>query len=159
MTTETLTLEKRPSSAGAKVTVACKMPNGFWLDGFRSKQVQEAILGGGSREVTQYFRTGDRIRIFGTNNAPPQNLALGGYALTHGVDKELWDAWLELNKTGDMVRNNIVFAYEKAEMTLGRAKEHRKQATGTEPIDPRNPQAHMPKSPMGQQAAIEPEAA
>jgi hypothetical protein len=77
--------------------VACKVPNGM-------------LISGAGRQVT----------LLGPNKVQVQDRA-GGYAITEGVDGELWAAWLKANADSDAVRNNIVFAEEDLNVLKGRA--------------------------------------
>ena len=48
---------------------------------------------------------------------------VAGYALTHNVSKDLFDAWLIENKDSAMVKKRLVFGYEQKEQSrVGRAK-------------------------------------
>lgn len=130
------------SDAGAKVTVACKLPAGLVLRGQKKVQEREAVLGGGVREFDVWRPTGAMVEILGTATPygqAPKTLIIGGYALTHNVPKDLWDNWLEGNAEGSLVKNKIVFAYEKAADAQDAAKDHESTVSGFEPIDPENP--------------------
>lgn len=130
---------KKASSAGAKVTVACKIPNGLRLRVFQMIKSQELVMGGGVREMQIANPVGEPILINGPAvpfGAIPNFLIVGGYALTEGVDKETWDAWLAANKESQMVKNKLVFAYEKDGMAAGAAHEHEEIRTGLEPMVP-----------------------
>jgi len=124
-----------------KVTVACKMPNGVVLRMHRKEERPEPVMGGGMRMVEMWVATGDNVTIAGVAaeagklpNAPTSS----GFALTPGVDADFWAAWLAQNKDLDMVRNGLIFAYDKPDFVVGKAKEMVKARTGMEPIDPNN---------------------
>lgn len=125
----------------ATVTVGCKLPNGIYLRKFRMVKRTEAVLGGGVREYEIAEPDGEAIKIDGYA-APfgmsPQAPVAGGYALTYGVDEDLWNAWLEANKDSDMVRNNLIFAAGRVDHAQGRAKEMASIKSGLEPLDPNN---------------------
>jgi hypothetical protein len=127
--------------AGAKVTVACKLPHGLILRVFGFDTRSEPVMGGGSKEVKVARQIGESVTLNG-NAVPfgkaPEHPIIGGYALTHGVDKELFDKWLEQNRDSDLVRNRLIFAYESQDKAVDRAKEHAKARSGLEPIDPDN---------------------
>lgn len=61
-----------------------------------------------------------------------------GAGLTFGVDADVFARWLEQNKDSDLVRKGLVFAQAKQADVEAQAKEHRKERTGLEPIDPKN---------------------
>jgi hypothetical protein len=142
-------IEERPkSSAGAKVTVACKLPAGIVIRPYRWITRNENVMGGGSREVREAVTAGAPVVIRGyasKQNEAPRGPIVGGYALTFGVDKEIWDQWLEANRDSDMVRNELVFAHESREVAMAWAKEHEKTVSGLERMnpdgDPRAPRA------------------
>lgn len=125
--------------SGGTVTVACKTPHGLILRGFRKTTVQVPVLGGGFREAVEYEPDGRRVTIFG--NAAPQNGAprtrvVCGFALTDGVDKDLWNEWIAANKDLPAVKNGLVFAYPSVTDTADAAKERKDIKSGFERIDP-----------------------
>lgn len=128
------------ATAARTVTVACNMPHGIVLRAFRPVVVSQAVLGGGTRDVTEHYETGQRFRISG--NAIPAAREPGkvypeianGYALTPGVPAELWEEWLKANKETPLVVNRCVFAVERD--PVGEAKRQGEQKSGLEPIDP-----------------------
>lgn len=137
------------------VTVACKLPNGLKCRIFRPHEEQDIVVGGGTRDVTRYYPTGEFFVLNGTATRPgeapkarlpngmpgPANAELldSGFALTFGVPKAQWDAWLEANKDADYVRNGLVFAHKQTASTKKQARDHEKVRSGLEPIDPENP--------------------
>lgn len=135
------------SSAGAKVTVACKLPGGLELRVFKMVESSELVMGGGSR-TTRVAQLAGRVFINGVAKKVEQShgcMVVGGYALTPGVDKAFWDQWLEDNKDSLMVRNNLVFANESHAKLEGMAKERALVRSNLEPMaadpktDPRAP--------------------
>jgi hypothetical protein len=105
-------------AAGQTVTVACKLPAGLCLD-----------MPGKDRVIIK----GNAFFKGETPDYPIQN----GAALTFGVDKDFWDAWLNRNKELSVVRQRLVFAHEKD--TAGQAKEFKEIKSGLERLDPDNP--------------------
>jgi hypothetical protein len=100
------------------VTVACKLPNGLQLK-LEGKPPVE-LLG----------------------NSVPFGVAprdIGGYALTHGVDAEFFEAWITKYKDYEPVKRGLVFAYTKEQDARARALEMREEKSGLEPVDQRNP--------------------
>jgi len=83
---------------------------------------------------------GEMRQVIAGNAAPhgmsPKAQVIGGYALTHNVPADFWEAWYDQNRDSEIVKNNIIFAYEKPAMTSGAAKEHRDARSGMERITP-----------------------
>jgi hypothetical protein len=72
------------------VTVACRLPNGLTL------------------QLSQVGRRyGPRYKVLGTRDEPSP----GGFALTRGVPRAFWEAWVEQNRGRDYVVHRHVFAY------------------------------------------------
>jgi hypothetical protein len=139
--------EEAAGQAGAKVTVACKLPFGLIIRGFREVKEQEAVLGGGVRDVVVHRPTGDAVRIRGTaamyGQRPP--LTIGGYAFTYNVSKDLWDQWYKANRDSDLVKRDIVYASETQEAAEGWARDHAGVVTNQEGIDPDHPDRYVRK--------------
>ncbi len=143
---------REPSSAGAKVTVACNLPAGLRIRNFRMIPSRELVMGGGSREVNIAEHVGEDIIVHGVAvemGKAPRCTIVGGYALTPGVDKDAWDAWLADNENSPMVRNKCIFAYERPGKTEDAARDMKGTRSGLEPFkkdgDPRRPRpaAHL----------------
>lgn len=150
------TLPKPPThggatSAGAKVIVCCKHPQGLELRICQSQEIKEHVIGGGVRVSEQWFPTGDAIRVRGP--AAPHGVQLnvpvvGGYALTYNVSKDFWDAWLDQNKLNPLVLNKMIFAYDDRDHAEGASADLAGVRSGLEPLvpdkDPRNPKPLSP---------------
>jgi hypothetical protein len=136
------------------VTVACKLPNGLILRGFRMDSVYESVMGGGQREVKIAHEVGEPVYINGNahlqNEAPNCEIS-NGAALTHGVDKDFWDLWLSQNKDHLAVKNGLIFAHEKPVNATAEAREKAGVKSGLERLDPSN----LPKGikPFAKEAA------
>jgi hypothetical protein len=134
----------RPSSAGAKVTVACKLGLAY-LDIQHSRIVTkfEQNMQGG-KDIREAERVGQVVRLRGTayprgtppKGFPPPPEIVGGAALNRGIDKEWFDAWLEQNKLNPIVQNKMVFAHESEDHIRGQAAELSKFLSGLEPVNP-----------------------
>lgn len=133
--------------AGAKVVVACKMPGGLELRVHRMVPGRELVMGGGVRE-TEVAEFAGKVFVNGTSKKVEQSHAcimIGGYAITSGVSKELWDQWFEANKDGMMVKNGLIFAADNIGKVEGMAKERALVRSNLEPmnadpkLDPRAP--------------------
>ena len=123
------------------VTVACKHPSGLLLYRETARVIPEPVFGGGFREVTQYFKTGEPVKINGP--AHPQDKAphctiIGGYAMTYGVDADFWNEWLKLHNGDPMVREGIIMAIPKPADAEAEAKRNAEVRSGLERLDPQN---------------------
>lgn len=139
-TAQQVTGSQRPASGTATVVVACKHPPGIICRIHAAQKITEALPGGGSRDITQFFQTGDQFLVKGPahgQNEGPRVVTASGFALTFGVPKALWDAWYEQNKTLDLVRNGLIHAYEKKADAVDCAREHKGEKTGLERLNPK----------------------
>lgn len=144
--------EASVSSAGAKVTVACKMPNGIRIRAYRMVETTEPIFGGGRRTLQVGEPCSDYVTIHGTSvpvGMPSRILNVEGYAITSGVPKDIWDSWLKDNAQSAIVKNKLVYADEDKDYVEDWAKEHGAETrSGLEPFmpdgDPRGPRANNP---------------
>ena len=126
---------------GETVVVASKLQLGLQLQLQEPYTITEEVFGGGVREQTRYHKVGRTVVINGCaidRGGPTDKLLVGGFALTHGVDKGFWDAWLAQHKDFPPVVNGEIFAYEREASTKGEAKEKADLRTGGEPLDPSN---------------------
>lgn len=140
-----------PASSGETVTVACKLPHGLLLRVYDMVDAQEPVLGGGIRQFKRPVQRPEQFLIQGS--AVPFGIIPGfrfegGYALTEGVPKELWERWFEANKGSDMVKNGLIFAHTRLGHALGQAHEQIEVLSGLEPLkmkdDPRVPKSLNP---------------
>lgn len=133
------------------VTVACKLPNGIFLRVFDMVETQEPVMGGGYRTVKMAREKGQRVRLNGfshAQNRAPNSPIREGFALTYGVDKDLWDLWKSQNADTDMVKNGLVFAHEKDANTLAEIREKKDTRSGLERLDPNKLPKGIKKSDM-----------
>jgi len=144
---------EKPSSAGQKVVVACKLGVAYYdIQLCKPEEVSENTQTG-PRTITQWKRTGNIVRLRGTaypRGTPPEGfpekpVIVDGAALTFGVDKEFWDAWVEQNARNPIVMNKMVFAHVTIDGAKGMARELKGVQSGLEPVNPKN-DARMPKS-------------
>jgi hypothetical protein len=138
------------TNSTATVTVACKLPHGIILRVFDMEESEVPMLNGPPKRIKQAKEIARRFVINGfshaQNRAPDYPILAGhpisngttegGYALTSGVPKDLWDLWLEQNKTSAMVRNGLIFAFEKREDVNAKAIDGQKIKSGLERMDP-----------------------
>lgn len=120
------------------VTVACKLPNGLRLRTFSAQEVQENYPGG-TRTVRQFMEDPIQQDITGfsyeQNKAPHCQFA-SGFALTMGVDKDLWEKWLVQNKDTMIVKNGLIFAHSDMASIESEGKEKVECKSGLERLDP-----------------------
>jgi hypothetical protein len=121
------------------VTIGCRLPCGYVMEVWGMEEVAEPLLGGGSRIVKRAVSLNRRVKINGSarqvgKDSPHEIRNAAG--LTHGVDADLWAAWLAQHQDDDLVKNNIIFASTKGIDVEAKAKEVIAEKTGFEPIDP-----------------------
>lgn len=124
----------------ATVTVGCKLPHGLICELFEARTIKEVTMGG-SREVEQYFPTGQRFALNGPGHAQnegPRCLVRNGFAITRGIPKDFWDKWMAANKTLPAVINGLIIAQANPQAVADAAKDRRAQKTGQERADPNN---------------------
>ena len=120
-------------------TVACKLPHGLRCRLYEMSEEYENVMGGGSRLIKKAVQVGGEIVLNGNAVEMGKSKPYGiveGYALTHGVDQEFFDAWLEQNKDHPAVVNNLIFAASKASHVEGRAREMQEVRSNLEPLNP-----------------------
>jgi hypothetical protein len=112
---------KNQTNSTATVTVGCKLPHGLILD------------------LTEPGKPQRRYRIRGKNSAT----VIGGYGITEGVPRDLWEEWVKRHAALDIVRKEFVFALADTASTRDKAKERAELKTGFEEIDPTKPPANV----------------
>jgi len=141
---------RKPTSAGEKISIGCKLPNGLRLRNFRMIESSEPIAGGGRRTMQVAEHIGEDILLHGTATpfgVAPKCLIVNGYAITTGVDKDAFDKWMADNKDTAFVRNKMIIAHTNVDYVAGEAKENEKRASGMEPLDPvQDPRRPRPRS-------------
>lgn len=143
----------KPASAGAKVTVACKLGVGWFQLQLCEEQEVDEQTQTGVRRIKKWTRTGKIVRVRGTaypRGTPPEGFPerpkmIAGAALTPGIDKDFWDRWVQQNRLNPVVVNAMIFADESESRVEGWAREHGGHLSGLEPINPKNDD-RMPKS-------------
>lgn len=130
------------AKSAAMVTVACKLPNGLWLQLYDMVDGRE-MTPQGPNTVKVARKRGEPIKLngcalkFGQTSEVPMP---GGYALTQ-VPADFWERWLAANEDADIVQNRLVFAHDSADKAASQARDQLKEKvkSGLEPIDPKNP--------------------
>ena len=123
------------------VVVASKLQLGLQLQLQQPYTITEEVFGGGVREITRYHKTGKTVVINGCaidRGGPSDKQLVGGFALTHGVDKGFWDAWVSQHQGFPPLEKGEIFAYERVSTVTGEAKDKENLRTGGEPLDPAN---------------------
>jgi hypothetical protein len=152
------------ATAGAKVTVACKIGVPYFdLQLCEMQEVQENTQTG-PRTIKQWVRVGDVVRVRGTaypRGTPPEGFPakpqmFNGFALTHGVSKDFWDAWVKQQAKAPYVISGMITAHESIEHVRGHAKERVGQLSGLEPLRP-DKDARVPRSTNASISAVETE--
>lgn len=131
------------------VTIACKLPNGMFLD--LMGEEKEEMVPSNSGPVRQVKRdllkrvlvrgvAAERRLERGDEHGDPMEspgimTVQGGYGLTFGVDKDFWDAWLRQNANSDLVKNRLIFA-AAGDKAADQAREQEEIRSGLEPLDP-----------------------
>lgn len=147
--------------SSATVTIACKIPSGLVLQLCKpTKWVEETPSGGKDR--IRYDKTGPRHYVAGPaypNGQAPENFPerpaiAGGFALTSGIPKDFWDAWLKQNEESSFVLNGQVFARPTFDAAQGVGREMHAVRSGFEPmakdLDPRkDPRLPTPVAGIG----------
>jgi hypothetical protein len=120
------------------VTVACKLPHGVVIRDFVKTVAHENVMGGGSRKIDVFRPVGKRIRIKGPQ-VPTPFLRLvevvGGYAITDGIDAEVFSRWMNWNRDSQAVQSELIFGFEDRDKVIGMARERAAVKSGVEPLD------------------------
>ena len=126
------------------VIVACKIPNGLVLQLQRPMERMEDSASG-LKSRTYMVKHGKQVVVRGPHRPvgtepkgfdkwrPPVQIE-GGYALTHGVEVEFWNTWLEQNKEADYVLGEMIAAYATVEDATAACRERAELLSGLEPI-------------------------
>jgi hypothetical protein len=120
------------------VVIACKLPHGIIIRDQEETIVHENVMGGGTRKVKLYRPVGPRIRVKGpvVPDAFIRSVeVVGGYAITEGVDADVFGRWMNWNKDAPYVVNKLIYGHEDRDNVLGWAREHGDVRSGVEPLD------------------------
>ena len=126
---------------GSTVSVGNKLPYTMILRLHDFHEASEPVMGGGSRTVRTAHQIGESVVIRGSGH--PVNKAadiqiVGGYALTHGVDKDFFERWLSQNSDLDTVTKGLIFARNNHSDVEAGAREQAGLRTGLEAGNPKN---------------------
>jgi hypothetical protein len=136
------------NQAGGEVVVCTNLPMGLMLQVFAETEQWAAGPFGGKMEKIwrpkpQSFRVkGNAVDISrvaaGTAELPE---IVNNYALTRGVPRDFWEAWLAQNHDMPYIVNNCIFAERDDASARAHARDLGKQSSGLERIDRSNPSA------------------
>jgi hypothetical protein len=137
-----------PETGTATVTIALKHPTGIIIEAFEKKTLQVPDGVGRLRDETVFRATGKQYPVNG-NRVPfgqmPSYKIVGGYALTPGIPKDVWDAWLIQHHDHPLVENELISAFEAMDWAEDFSAEHQDSKSGLEPLarrgDPRAPKS------------------
>jgi len=139
--------EVKPVTGTATVTVACKVLNGMRCRIHKLSKVTEVGMGS-TRTVQQWLETDKEFVLAGpahAQNEGPRHQVVGGFAITYGVPKDLWDEWRQQNSDLPAVKNGLIFAYEAPDKAMDAAKERKGIKTGLERVNPHDLPAIDPR--------------
>jgi hypothetical protein len=149
--TQPQTADDNPSDiayGAATVTVACKLPNGVWLQLHEMVEHTEPSPNG-PRQVKMARKVGKPVLIkgykgFAFDHIEPRNTTIiGGFALTKGVPRDFFEKWCEQNQDSFLLKNQLMFAHVEKASVDDFAKGNESVKNGFEPIDPDNPNTRM----------------
>ncbi len=127
------------AAANKTVCVACKCPNGLYLQLYKMVDDYKPVMGGGMEKFLRSEPMGARVKINGPAHpygVIPEHRPIGGYALTFNVDADFWDEWLKQYHDSALVKNEMIFAFEKPADTAAKAKENHTERSNMEPLRP-----------------------
>ena len=136
--------QANPSAGSAEtVTVGCKLPSGLKMRIFREVTRDIPVMGGGVKEAKEFEPIPDApsYTLNGFSHeqkTAPEHSIIGGAALTHGIPKDFWDAWMRQNRNSDLVRNGLIFGHVREQEARAEAKDKISLKSGLERLDPNN---------------------
>lgn len=140
-----------PATGTDTVTVACNLPNGLILQVYDVEVVTNYLPNG--REIKenvatlnlaigQHVLNGQKLdhAALAAANMPDYRVIRGstpdtGYALTSGVPRDLWEAWLSQNKTSPLVANRHVYASSTESRAADEAREYKDIRSGLQGLN------------------------
>ena len=141
------------SYAGDKVTVCSKLPFALEIQRCETRQQRVTHRGEAWNEPVS-FKVGPVATIAGNNypiGAPPEGTVwpdrpqmANGFAMTFGVDRDLWESWLADNQENPFVKDGLVFAQPKVDDAKAQARDNRERDSGLGPLKP-DTDRRMPK--------------
>ncbi len=146
VTERKVTPASAPATGVDTVCVGLKHPNGIVLQAYEMVETGE-VTPQGYRTQMVARQVGEPFTLHGNavdvrallGGVTPEHLIIEGFAITSGVPSEVWKSWLEANKTGMLVRNNLIFEAKDEIEARAKAKARGMLKSGLEPIDPNDP--------------------
>lgn len=120
------------------VSVGCKLPNGIYIQPYELYTTDEVLMGAPPRQIQLARSVGDPIKIQGTNpdtSTSPPPVLINGFRFTENVPLDVWENWLHFNKTGNLVKNGLLFAHKNRASAVAEAREKEGVRTGFEPMN------------------------
>jgi len=141
--------------------VACKLGVPYYKIQHTPLVEKQQMGNQGMRTVMEAEPTGPVVILRGTarprgalpEGFPDAPLIVDGAALNFGIDADWFDEWLEQHKRDPLVINKMIFAREKEADVRSIAKEHTRETSGLEPVNPKG-DARMPKSTRAEVADV-----
>lgn len=135
-------VERVQAKSTSMVTVACKLPNGMYLQLHDMVDSYE-VTAMGRKDCKVARKRGEPIKLLGSALRFGQVLEVpmpGGYSLTQ-VPADFWAEWCEQNADSDALKNRVIFAADTPDKASAQARDQHKEKvkSGMEPIDPKNP--------------------
>lgn len=134
-----------PQSGTDVVSIALKTPNGIVLQAYEMVQGREQTPSG-FRDIPTARQVGEPFTLHGAElprgAARPldlEYLIVGGFAITPGCPRDLWESWYAANKDSALVKNGLIFMVNDARDARAEAKSRAAIELGFEPIDPDDP--------------------
>ncbi len=119
--------DTKPTPDSETVLVGCKLPHGIYLDLYDGMNLRARVKLPG-------------IMTFKIPTDPPRKFQNPEVVLGHtmtAVPRKHWEEWLEKNKRHPSVVNGFVYAAKNETEAKAVAREHERETTGFEQVDPR----------------------
>ena len=134
-----------PQSGTDTVSIALKLPNGLVLQAYEMVQSREQSPSG-FRDVPLAKAVGEPFTLHGAElprgTSRPldlEYLVIGGFAITPGCPRDLWENWYAANRDSHLVRAGLIFMVTDGRDARAEAKSRAAIESGFEPIDPDDP--------------------
>ncbi len=138
----------KPVTTGDTVSIACKLPNGLQLY-LTTPMVKKVPTGRGDDLVNETIRVrdpGSPLYVLNGNRVPfgtePSYPVYNGYAITRGIPKDFFEAWMKENHSLPCVQNGLLYVIKDlngSDKTLDDAKKEAKNrrdiVSGLEPLN------------------------
>ncbi len=130
------------ATSGQTVTVASKFPLPIRLHLQKKITAREVTADGTVRAAEAYVKDGNKTFVVDgcarRVGEDTDKTIVGGFALTHGVPADFWEAWVKQNEEFPPYANGLIFAAPKNGTADGMARERKDFRSGFEPLDPKH---------------------